>query len=123
MTTATLAGSACLPAVTDQESRLLAALGAATAFRVEGGKLLLLDENGRVRVRLAPHGPRRRASAPPPNEPAASPPRPPRQDGSTPGDAKYAPATEANRLIVSIGLEHVRGHDERRSSPLLANDP
>jgi putative lipoprotein len=44
---------ACPPAVMDQESRFLAALGAATGFRAEGGKLLLLDEGGRVRVRLA----------------------------------------------------------------------
>lgn len=33
--------------------RFLAALGAATAFRAEEGKLLLLDEGGRVRARLA----------------------------------------------------------------------
>ncbi len=44
---------ACPPAVMDQESRFLAALGAATAFRAEGGKLLLIDQGGRVRVRLA----------------------------------------------------------------------
>lgn len=44
---------ACPPAVMDQESRFLAALGAVTAFRAEGGKLLLLDQGGRVRVRLA----------------------------------------------------------------------
>src|SRR2546428_3062494 len=48
--------------------------GAATAFRVEGGKLLLLDEGGRVRVRLAPQGPGRGERAPAPGEPAASPP-------------------------------------------------
>ena len=50
---------ACAPVVMDQESRFLAALSAATAFRIDGGKLLLLDEAGRVRVRLVPHGPRR----------------------------------------------------------------
>lgn len=48
---------ACAPAVMEQEGRFLAALGAATAFRRERGKLLLLDEGGDVRVRLAPRGP------------------------------------------------------------------
>jgi uncharacterized membrane protein len=48
----------------DQENRFLAALAAATAFRYEGGKLLLLDEDGRVRVRLAPHAPGQAGSAP-----------------------------------------------------------
>jgi len=56
----------------DQESRFLAALSAATAFRIDGGKLLLLDEAGRVRVRLVPHGPRREGSSPTPGQPAAS---------------------------------------------------
>ena len=55
---------ACPPPVMEQESRFLAALGAATGFQREGGKLLLLDEGGRVRVRLAPLG--GRAQAPPP---------------------------------------------------------
>ena len=63
---------ACAPVVMDQESRFLAALSAATAFRIDGGKLLLLDEAGRVRVRLAPHGPRREGSSPTPGQPAAS---------------------------------------------------
>ncbi|HSF04684.1 MAG TPA: META domain-containing protein [Methylomirabilota bacterium] len=55
---------ACPPPVMEQESRFLAALGAATGFRREAGKLLLLDDGGRVRVRLAPLGPG--AQAPPP---------------------------------------------------------
>ena len=63
---------ACAPVVMDQESRFLAALSAATAFRIGGGKLLLLDEAGRVRVRLVPHGPRREGSSPTPGQPAAS---------------------------------------------------
>ncbi|HEY7365168.1 MAG TPA: META domain-containing protein [Methylomirabilota bacterium] len=60
---------ACPPTVMEQESRFLAALGAATGFRREGGKLLLLDDGGRVRVRLAPLGPG--AQAPPPAGSAA----------------------------------------------------
>jgi len=48
---------ACSPPVMEQESRFLAALGAATTFRRERGKLLLLEEGGGVRVRLAPLGP------------------------------------------------------------------
>ena len=63
---------ACAPVVMDQESRFLAALSAATAFRIDSGKLLLLDEAGRVRVRLVPHGPRREGSSPTPGQPAAS---------------------------------------------------
>ena len=43
---------ACAPAVMDQESRFFAALGAVSAFRRGAGKLVLLDETGRVRVRL-----------------------------------------------------------------------
>lgn len=43
---------ACPPAVMDQETRFWAALSAATAYRVETGTLLLLDERGAVRVRL-----------------------------------------------------------------------
>lgn len=45
---------ACPPAVMDQEQRFLSALGAVTTLRVDAGKLLPLDESGRVRVRLAP---------------------------------------------------------------------
>ena len=45
---------ACLPAVMDQETRFLAALSATASFRSEGGKLLLLDQAGTTRVRLAP---------------------------------------------------------------------
>ena len=63
---------ACAPVVMDQKSRFLAALSAATAFRIDGGKLLLLDDAGRVRVRLVPHGPRREGSSPTPDQPAAS---------------------------------------------------
>ena len=44
---------ACAPAVMAQESRFFAALGAVSAFRREADKLVLLDESGRVRVRLA----------------------------------------------------------------------
>ncbi len=55
---------ACSPPVMEQESRFLAALGAATGFRREAGKLLLLDEGGRVRVRLAPVGGGAQASPP-----------------------------------------------------------
>ena len=43
---------ACPPAVMDQESRFLAALGAVGKARREGDKLLLLDGDGRVRMRL-----------------------------------------------------------------------
>jgi heat shock protein HslJ/uncharacterized membrane protein len=45
---------ACPPDVMDQERRFLAMLAAATAFRREDGRLVLLDETGRVLVRLAP---------------------------------------------------------------------
>jgi heat shock protein HslJ len=45
---------ACPPAVMEQEDRFLAALGAVKKGRRDGDTLLLLDENGRVRVRLAP---------------------------------------------------------------------
>ena len=47
---------ACRPGVEDQERRFLAALGAASVFRQESGKLLLLDDGGRIRVRLTPRG-------------------------------------------------------------------
>lgn len=43
---------ACPPAVMEQEDRFLAALSAVRKARREGDKLLLLDENGRVRMRL-----------------------------------------------------------------------
>ncbi len=57
---------ACPPAVMEQEIRFLSALGAVAAFRFEGGKLLLLDDSGRVRVRLAPLPPASGASVPEP---------------------------------------------------------
>ena len=43
---------ACPPAVMEQEDRFLAALSAVRKARREGDTLLLLDENGRVLVRL-----------------------------------------------------------------------
>src|SRR5262245_31547815 len=49
---------ACAPAIMEQESRFLDSLAAARAFRREDGKLLLLDDAGRVRVKLAPRVPR-----------------------------------------------------------------
>jgi putative lipoprotein len=64
---------ACEPDVMDQERRFLAALAAATAFRRDGDKLLLLDENGRVRMRLAPSGTGRGAVGPAPAEPPGPP--------------------------------------------------
>jgi heat shock protein HslJ/uncharacterized membrane protein len=64
---------ACAPEVMDQERRFLAALAAATTFRREGAQLLLLDEGGRVRIRLAPAGPGRSATGPALAEPALSP--------------------------------------------------
>ena len=45
---------ACAPAVMEQESRFLAALGEATAFRRDAEHLVLLDGTGRARIRLAP---------------------------------------------------------------------
>jgi putative lipoprotein len=45
---------ACPPAVMDQETRFLAALAATVSFRSEDGKLVLLDQAGTTRVRLAP---------------------------------------------------------------------
>jgi len=59
---------ACAPAVMDQESRFLAALGAASAFRREAGKLVLLDETACGWPRRVPgvgKGHRRPASPPP----------------------------------------------------------
>jgi heat shock protein HslJ/uncharacterized membrane protein len=64
---------ACAPEVMDQERRFLAALAAATAYRREGGRLLLVDGSGRLRMRLAPAGPRRGAAGPAPAELALSP--------------------------------------------------
>jgi len=57
---------ACPPAVMDQEQRFLSALGTVTALRFDAGKLLLVDESGRVRVRLAPLPPGGGASVPVP---------------------------------------------------------
>ena len=42
----------------EQERRFLDGLAAASAFRLADGKLLMLDEGGRVRMRLAPRPPR-----------------------------------------------------------------
>jgi heat shock protein HslJ len=49
---------ACAEPVMDQESRFLAALAAITAYRREGGALLLLDSTGTIRIRLTPLPPR-----------------------------------------------------------------
>ncbi len=46
---------ACVPAVMDQESRFLAALLAARTWKLDSGKLLLIDEAGKTRMRLSPH--------------------------------------------------------------------
>src|SRR5262249_19616146 len=62
---------ACAPAVMAQESRFFAALGAVSAFRREADKLVLLDETGRVRVRLAARS--REANTPPPDGPPVAP--------------------------------------------------
>jgi putative lipoprotein len=43
---------ACPPAVMDQETKFLAALEAVRKARREGDKLMLLDADGRVRMRL-----------------------------------------------------------------------
>jgi putative lipoprotein len=56
---------ACPPAVMEQETRFLGALGAATAYRIENGTLLLLDDAGRVRARLTRHAPGRGGGTPP----------------------------------------------------------
>jgi heat shock protein HslJ len=45
---------ACPAAVMDQESKFLAALEAVRKARREGDKLILLDGDGRVRMRLTP---------------------------------------------------------------------
>ena len=49
---------ACPDAVMAQERRFLDTLGAVTAYRTEGGALLLLDSSARVRMRLQPLPPR-----------------------------------------------------------------
>jgi len=49
---------ACPDAVMAQERRFLDTLGAITAYRTEGGALLLLDASARVRMRLQPLPPR-----------------------------------------------------------------
>ncbi len=72
----------------DQESRFLAALGAASAFRREAGKLVLLDDTGRVRVRLAARSPRRGANTPPFGGPPVAP----------------APSSRLTRSIVTTDL-------------------
>ena len=79
---------ACAPTVMDQESRFLAALGAASAFRREAGKLVLLDDTGRVRVRLAARSPRRGANTPPFGGPPVAP----------------APSSRLTRSIVTTDL-------------------
>jgi heat shock protein HslJ len=45
---------ACPPAVMDQETKFLAALESVRKARREWDKLLLLDGDGRVRMRLTP---------------------------------------------------------------------
>jgi heat shock protein HslJ len=45
---------ACPPAVMDQETRFLAAVAATVKVREEGGQLLLVDQAGTTRARLAP---------------------------------------------------------------------
>jgi heat shock protein HslJ len=45
---------ACAPPVMEQEQRFLAALAAVATHRREGDRLLLVDGNGRVRLRLRP---------------------------------------------------------------------
>ena len=49
---------ACAEPVMDQERRYLDTLGTITAYRREGGALLLLDSGGKVRIRLQPQPPR-----------------------------------------------------------------
>ena len=63
---------ACPPAVMEQETRFLKALGVVTSFRREAGKLLLLDGGGAVRVRLAPLAPERGAAEPGSNKPTTA---------------------------------------------------
>ena len=57
---------ACPPPIMDQEQRFLSALDAVTRFGFDGGKLLLLDDSGRVRLRLAPLPPVSGAGVPVP---------------------------------------------------------
>jgi putative lipoprotein len=45
---------ACAPPAMEREQRFLAALAAVAAHRREGHRLLLVDGNGRVRLRLSP---------------------------------------------------------------------
>jgi heat shock protein HslJ len=45
---------ACEPAIMQQETRFLTALGAVRTFRREGDRLLLIDDAEHVRVRLGP---------------------------------------------------------------------
>jgi heat shock protein HslJ/uncharacterized membrane protein len=47
---------ACPPPVMEQEARFLAAFGAATTFRRDGDRLVLLDQTQRVVLRLASRG-------------------------------------------------------------------
>jgi putative lipoprotein len=49
---------ACAPAIMEQEGRFLDGLAAARVFRLDDRTLLLLDDAGRVRVRLAPRSAR-----------------------------------------------------------------
>jgi len=48
---------ACAPPVMQQETRFLTALAAVRLVRRDGDRLVLLDETGRVRLRLAPPAP------------------------------------------------------------------
>ena len=48
---------ACAPPVMQQEARFLTALAAVRLGRRDGDRLVLLDETGRVRLRLAPPAP------------------------------------------------------------------
>src|SRR5262245_26808829 len=52
---------ACPPPVMDQETKFLAALGAVTTYRRDANRLLLVDDSGRVRIRLVPVAPARGA--------------------------------------------------------------
>jgi heat shock protein HslJ len=54
VTSAVTTKMACAPPVMQQEQRFLAALGAVAGHRREGDRLLLIDGNGRVRLRLRP---------------------------------------------------------------------
>jgi heat shock protein HslJ len=52
---------ACPPPVMEQETKFLTALGAVTAYRRDADRVLLVDDSGRVRVRLVPFAPARSA--------------------------------------------------------------